>query len=458
VTGEAGVTGGVRVTGEGVGRRRVPLIVGGLLLGTLLGALDQTVVGTALPTVVGDLGGAAHLSWIVTAYLVASTVSTPLWGRLGDRRGHSTCFRAAIVIFLVGSVLSGVSRSMVELVGFRAVQGLGGGGLIVGALAIVGAVAPRERARYQGLFGAVFAVTSLVGPLLGGVVTEHLGWRWIFYLNLPVGALALVITAAVLPRDRPGTPPVDADRPGAGPGALWGNRAFAVTALVSFVTGVVMFGATLYLPLFFQMVRGASPAASGIGLLPLMAGLLATSLGSGVLITRRGRYKMVPVVGSAAMTVGLLLMSRVGAGTSMLGVTVALVVLGAGLGCLMQVLVTAVQGSVHRSEIGAATGGITFARSVGGVLGTAGFGAVFAHLLGPRLFAHPGVPDGLGATVQPARLAGLASAAHDGVVTAYASTLQSVFLVAAGVSALAFALTWLLPEFGPRPDAPRDAL
>jgi EmrB/QacA subfamily drug resistance transporter len=319
--------------------RRLWQIIGALLLGVLLAALDQTIVSTALPTIVGDLGGLNHLSWVVTAYLLASTASTPLWGKLGDLYGRKIFFQAAIVIFLAGSALSGASQDMTQLIAFRALQGLGGGGLIVGAQSIIGdVIAPRDRGRYQGLFGAVFGVASVIGPLLGGLFVDNLSWRWVFYVNLPVGALALIVVAAVLPGaqqrvkrviDYLGTALIAAGATGLVlvttlggttyawdspfivtlaavsvltivvfvaverravepviPLALFANRVFATAAAVGFVVGFAMFGAITFLPLFLQVVKGVDPTASGVRLLPLMVGLLGTSIGSGQIISR----------------------------------------------------------------------------------------------------------------------------------------------------------------------------
>ena len=346
----------------GLSHRRVLIIIGALMLGMLLAALDQTIVSTALPTIVGDLKGGSHIAWVVTAYLLAATVSTPLWGKLGDQYGRKFFFQAAIVIFLVGSVFSGLSHSLVELIAFRAVQGLGGGGLMVGAQAIVGdIVSPRDRGRYMGLFGAVFGVASIVGPLLGGVFVDDLSWRWIFYINLPIGAVALAVVAAQVPGHL-GTVHHVIDYLGAvtltlaasslvlftslgGTTYRWGSaaiillgvvgfalvgvfalverraaepvlplhlfkiRTFSVTSVVGFIIGFAMFGAITYLPAFFQVVKGLSPTASGIELLPLMAGLLVVSIGSGQIIARTGKYRVFPIAGSALTTLGLYLLS-----------------------------------------------------------------------------------------------------------------------------------------------------
>ncbi len=484
-------------------RRRVLLVISALLLGMLLAALDQTIVSTALPTIVGDLGGASHIAWIVTAYLLTSTVSTPLWGKLGDLYGRKSFFQAAIVIFLAGSALSGLSRTLEMLIAFRAVQGLGAGGLMVGAQAIIGdIVSPRERGRYQGLFGAVFAVATVVGPLLGGFLTQHASWRWVFYINVPIGALALVVTAVVLPAHLRGArkPVIDyvgtlvlsaavtalvlvaslggttyswTSAPIAILGAsgvallvvwalverrvrepvlplhLFANRVFSATSAIGFVVGFGLFGAVTFMPVFLQVAKGADPTLSGLQLLPLMAGLLLTSVVSGVVISRSGRYKVFPVVGSAVMTLGMYLLATVHAATSDGLMYLYMVVLGLGLGAVMQVLVIAVQNAVPYEELGVATAGATFFRSIGGSFGAAIFGAIFANLIGSRLTAalhgRP-VPPGLGSSVSPASLQHLPAGIHAAIASAYASTVGTVFLVAVPIMGLAFLLTWLLPE------------
>ena len=465
----------VRVPDAAVPHQRLVVVFSGLVLAMLLAALDATIVSTALPTIVGELGGLERLAWVVTAYLLAQTIVTPLYGRLGDLYGRKRVLQVAVVVFLVGSALCGMAQDMTQLIAFRAIQGLGGGGLMVTSQAVVGdIVPPRDRGRYQGIFGAVFGVASIAGPLLGGYFTTHLSWRWIFYVNLPLGLVALGVIAVALPAgaarvrraidyagagllaaglaavvlvaDLGGTvyawgSPAMLALMAAGAAALVGfvfvergaaepilplrlfrNRAFAVTSAVGLIVGFALFGSVTYLPLYLQVVRGATPTESGLQMLPMMGGTLATSILSGQLVSRTGRYKIFPVVGMGVMAVGLVLLSRLGPETGLVAASGMMLLLGLGMGLVLQVLVVAVQNAVDYTDLGAATSGTILFRMIGGSVGTAIFGAVFAA----RLAAN--VAGGVEYTA------------------AFASALGTVFLVAAAIALGGFALAWLLPE------------
>ncbi|MFE6825524.1 DHA2 family efflux MFS transporter permease subunit [Streptomyces sp. NPDC057690] len=479
--------------------------IGALLLGMLLAALDQTIVSTALPTIVSELGGMEHLSWVVTAYLLASTAATPLWGKLGDQYGRKRLFQTAIVIFLIGSALCGMAQNMPQLIAFRALQGLGGGGLMVLSMAIVGdLVPPRDRGRYQGLFGAVFGATSVLGPLLGGVFTEHLSWRWVFYVNLPVGVVALAVIATVLRIPRKSTKHVidylgtfliaavatclvlvaslggttwdwaspqivglavlgvllavafvAVERRAAEPVLplkLFRIRTFTLSAVISFIVGFAMFGAMTYLPTFLQVVQGVSPTLSGVHMLPMVAGLLLASTASGQIVSRTGRWKVFPVAGTGVTTLGLLLLHRLDEHSSTGAMSACFFVFGLGLGLVMQVLVLIVQNAVGYEDLGVATSGATFFRSIGASFGVAIFGTIFSGRLGDKLtdaFAGVQLPSGVsvdGLESDPRGIAELPSSLRPQALDAYASAITDVFLYAAPVALAGFVLAWFLKE------------
>jgi EmrB/QacA subfamily drug resistance transporter len=497
--------GGDPAPGEGQSHRSVVVAIGALLLGMLLAALDQTIVSTALPTIVSELGGMEHLSWVVTAYMLASTAATPLWGKLGDQYGRKKLFQAAIVIFLIGSALCGIAQNMPQLIAFRGIQGLGGGGLMVLSMAIVGdLVSPRERGKYQGLFGAVFGATSVLGPLLGGLFTEHLSWRWVFYINLPIGVVALFVIAAVLHIPVRGTRHtidylgtfliasvatclvlvaslggttwdwgspqiiglavlgavllvwfVYVEKRAAEPVLplkLFRIRTFTLVSVISFVVGFAMFGAMTYLPTFLQVVQGVTPTMSGVHMLPMVLGMLLTSTASGQIVSRTGRWKVFPITGTALTGLGLLLLNELKETSSTWEMSVYFFVFGAGLGLVMQVLVLVVQNAVSYQDLGVATSGATFFRSIGASFGVAVFGTIFTNRLTTKLddaLAGRPLPPGTGPeriAADPRAIAALPPELRPSVLHAYSTSITDVFLYAAPVVLIAFVVAWFLKE------------
>ncbi len=482
-------------------RRTVMIVLPGLLLAIMLAMLDNLIVGTALPRIVGDLGGVAHLSWVVTAYILASTITTPFYGKLGDMYGRKKFFIAAILIFLGGSVLSGLSTSMAELIAFRAIQGLGAGGLMVGAIATLGdLVSPRERGRYMSYVMVVMMLATIGGPLVGGIITTSFSWRWIFYINLPVGGAALVYLMVVL------RVPVNrvkhkVDYLGGGMLAVattaiillatwggteygWGsvqiiglaliavltavafimtemraaepmlplhvfkNRNFSVSMILTFLTGLVMFGAMTFLPLYQQTVQGASPTVSGLMLTPMMLGVTVTSILSGQVTTRTGKYRIFPILGGGIMGVAMYLLTQLDANTTRLTSGLFYVVLGLGMGFLMQMVSLIAQNSVEQRDMGVASSARMFFQQIGGSLGVAAFGAVFARRLTESLAsagagAHISVSGG---QINPATVNGLPAPVKHDVFYAIAHAVQGVFWWALPAAVLIFVLAWLIKE------------
>jgi EmrB/QacA subfamily drug resistance transporter len=505
-TQSAAAPGGAAVNGP---RREVLIVLPGLLLALILAMLDQTVVSTALPRIVGDLGGVTHLSWVVTAYVLSSTITTPLYGKLGDQYGRKRWLITAIIIFLAGSALSGMSQTMDQLIMFRALQGLGAGGLMVGVIATIGdMVAPRERGQYMGYMMASMMLALIAGPLVGGYITDSLSWRWIFYINMPVGGAALIYlwttlhlpykkikhkidylgagvlaiaaTSVVLLTTWGGTQYAWASPMIIGLGLLaiaatasflyietraaepvlplhvFKNRNFSVATGMSFLLGVAMLGALTFLPLYQQTVQHLSAVGSGLMLIPMMLGVTVTSLIGGFVMTRTGRYRFMPIVGGAIMTVAMLLLTGLGVTTTKLESGLFYVVLGVGMGFLMQITSVIVQNSVAPKDIGVASSSRTFFQQIGGSLGVALFGAVFARRLTESMSSQlPGVHlNAGGGQLNPVTVNHLPALVRHDVFVAISHAIQGVFYLAVPAAFAVFVLAWFIKEVPLRSSAP----
>ncbi|GGX98347.1 MDR family MFS transporter [Streptomyces minutiscleroticus] len=499
--------------------RSVRVVLLALMVAMLLAMLDNMIIGTAMPTIVGELGGLEHLSWVVTAYTLATAASTPIWGKVGDMYGRKGAFMSSIVIFLIGSALSGMAQDMGQLIGFRAVQGLGAGGLMVGVMAIIGdLIPPRERGRYQGMMAGVMALAMIGGPLVGGTITDHWGWRWSFYINLPLGIVALIAISAVLhlPKKRSGgridylgaallTVGITAivlvttwggteyawgsamimELTGIGVAALVGfvfvqtraaepvmplhifrSRNFTLMSVIGFITGFVMFGATLFLPLYQQSVQGASATNSGLLLLPMLGAMLVVSMVAGRVTTSSGRYKVFPVAGSVLMTVGLFLLAQMDTETTRLTSGVYMAVVGAGMGCLMQITMLVSQNSVELKDMGVASSTSTLFRTLGSSFGVAIMGALFNHrvqdVMAERAGALGSKVTEQSAQLDAASLAKLPEAAREAYQYAVSAGTHSAFLLGAAVAVAALAAAVFVKEVplrgaGPKKPAGDDA-
>jgi EmrB/QacA subfamily drug resistance transporter len=490
--------------------REIMFVMTALMISMLLAALDQSIVATALPKIASDLNGLTKLSWVVTSYLITSAIATPIYGKLGDLYGRKKIFQSAIIIFLIGSALCGVAQTMNQLVLFRALQGIGAGGLMSLVLAIIGdIIAPRQRGRYQGYFGAVFGISSVAGPVLGGLFANAhsllgvAGWRWIFYINIPLGFVALSLVAARLHLHKPQERENHIDYGGAGllatsvislilvsvwagvdyawsswqiisliastlvfgglfiwretrspepiiPLKLFKNDIFSVATLLSFFTGIAMFATILYIPLYQQIVRGDSPTVSGLMMLPMVAGMFVASLTSGRLITHWGRYRIFPIIGTILLVIGLWLFSHVAVDTNIWVLSSWMVIIGLGLGQLFQVPTLAVQNSVERKNMGTATSTVAFSRSIGGALG----GAIFGTILISRLGTHLGetLPSQVAAHVSGGLSGGLSQLARLtpdlklDVLTAYVRSFHDMFLIGIPFVVVAFVVALFLRE------------
>ncbi|MPZ94486.1 MAG: DHA2 family efflux MFS transporter permease subunit [Propionibacteriales bacterium] len=494
--------------------RQILVVLGGLMAGMFLAALDQSILGTALPAITSDLGGLDKLSWVVTTYLLTSTASTPLWGKISDLYGRRPMFQAAIIIFVAGSMLSALAQNIEMLIGFRAVQGLGAGGLFALALATIGdVIPPRQRGRYQGYFGAVFGTSSVLGPVLGGWFTDGPGWRWVFWINVPIGLAALVVTSMALKLhhvrrdhkiDYVGAAVIVAAVTSlllytawAGPDLGWGsptavalivagaafavlfvlvelratepiipmalfrNSIFSLSVVFVFVVGFAMFGALVFIPLFLQIVGGMTPTMSGLAMLPMVVGIFSTSISSGQIMSRTGRYKIFPILGAATVAVALFLLSRLDADSPYWVMAIAMYVMGAGLGLQMQILITVVQNSVDRRHIGTATSSVTFFRSMGGAFGTAVIGAIMGSRLGVHLAERlPSLPAGQAPdTNNVDAIKALPAVIREPVVDAFALSLHDAFLATIPVVLVAFGIAWFIKEkpLADRQPAPVEA-
>jgi EmrB/QacA subfamily drug resistance transporter len=499
--------------------KQILVVMGGLMTGMFLAALDQSIVGTALPRITSELGGLDKLSWVVTAYMLTATASTPLWGKISDLYGRRLLFQIAIVTFVAGSLLAGFSHNIEQLIAFRAVQGLGGGGLMSLALAVIGdIIPPRERGRYQGYFAAVFGTSSVLGPVMGGFFADGPGWQWIFFMNVPIGLVALVITSAALKMphvrrdhsiDYLGAALVVGsvssfllDTAWAGPDQGWGSRTgvellvagvvlavafvlverratepiipmrlfgnsiFSIANLFGFLIGIAMFGSMIFIPVYLQVVDGMSPTRSGLAMLPMVVGIFSTSITAGQMMSRTGRYKIFPILGAAVVIVALVMLSQLTATTPYWYAGLSMYVLGAGLGFTMQILITVVQNSVDRSDIGVATSSVTFFRQMGGSFGTALFGAILSSRLAVHIAAAmAGAPGGTGGapvgdvTNNVEAIRALPEPVRSLVTGAFSDALRDVFLSAVPLVAVALVVAFFLKEkpLGTRDVAPAGA-